>query len=289
LFSADYRDRREKPNIQEARQMKARMVLVLGVALIATMVGCDSKAPNQSTEDNEGSLIPYTLIETSESGSAKISFDVLVDLVEGRLPSEAELVAVSQHLKDEAGPHERTFVLFYLPGMVVDSGAFATAHHNPDLEFHLLRHMVPEEYAALLPPEVLPVEEPVTTLATAEPFEVEFDFVIEWEGNRPVVVGQTNLPDGTEIMTSVWRENPSFMAQDSVVVAGGQFRGGPFGPSSGLAPGTYHVDASMPYAKLQPTGVRAIIGSLGENLLGEAIERDDTMGATISVEKSLAR
>tara|TARA_Y100001972_G_scaffold36162_1_gene44709 strand:+ start:10392 stop:10505 length:114 start_codon:yes stop_codon:yes gene_type:complete len=34
--------------------------------------------------------------------------------------------------------YDRSFVVFYLPGMEVDAGGFATAHHNPDLKVVML-------------------------------------------------------------------------------------------------------------------------------------------------------
>jgi len=270
---------------------------VLGVILVLCLIGCDSdesttqlstksRSP-QATIQNK--LIPYTVIKSSEFASAKASFDVRVDLIDGQLPTKAELVAVSYHLKGIVGPHDRTFVVFYLPGMVVDSGGFATAHHNPNCEFRLLRFNVPEKYASLLPTEDVPETEPINSRQSTEPIDVSFDFSIEWEGSRPVLTGTTNLPDGTQIMTSVSRQHPPFTAQDKVVVKAGKFRAGPFGPPTGLAPGTYEADVTVPYAKVQPANVRAIIGQLGENLQGLSIERHELFGATMSVEKSFTK
>ena len=117
--------------------------LFVSMILSAFLTGCGSH-----------DLIPYTIIKSSEFLSYKSSFDVRVDLVDGRLPTEAELVAISHHLKDSVGPHDRTFVAFYLPDMIVDSGAYATAHHNPNCEFRLFRFFVPEQYIDLLPPDL---------------------------------------------------------------------------------------------------------------------------------------
>jgi len=68
-----------------------------------------------------------------------------VELVGGRLPTKEELAAISQQLLERKGKrYERMFVCFYLPGMDVDAGAFATAHYNPDPEeVHIMMFHVP--------------------------------------------------------------------------------------------------------------------------------------------------
>ena len=78
------------------------------------------------------------MINREEFGTAKVSFDVRVDRVNGRLPTKEQLAAISNHLYAKERKHDRTFVVFYLPGMKVNAGGFATAHHNPTLEVRLL-------------------------------------------------------------------------------------------------------------------------------------------------------
>lgn len=105
----------------------------------------------ETPRDEPDRLIAYRVLQTDESSSGeRLSFDVEVPLVDGRLPTQAELSAVSRHLK----PADRNlvFVLFYLPGMTLDAGAFATAHHRPEgyEGVRVLRHNVPDEYRHLL-------------------------------------------------------------------------------------------------------------------------------------------
>ena len=79
------------------------------------------------------STINYSVIQSTECLRERISFDVRVNLVDGRLPTKEQLAAVSKALREGMGKrYERMFVCFYLPGMVVDAGAFATAHYRPD-------------------------------------------------------------------------------------------------------------------------------------------------------------
>ncbi|MCP8687732.1 hypothetical protein [Marinobacterium sedimentorum] len=99
-----------------------------------------------------GDLIPYQVLERSELGSIKLSLTVEVPLVDGRLPNEQEIGAISEHLVDEEPIHQRSFVVFYLPGMTPGAGAFATAHHNPDMEVQILDYMLMQypQYVGLL-------------------------------------------------------------------------------------------------------------------------------------------
>ena len=90
-------------------------------------------------------------------------------------------------------------------------------------------------------------------------------------GHKPVIVGRTNLPTGTELMISLRRKESGYFGQAKVIVASGQFRAGPFTQKGGpLNSGRYLVEVSSPLATLQPASVRAAIGQKGENLRGSA-------------------
>jgi hypothetical protein len=97
-------------------------------------------------------LIDYKIIKRDEMGTAKKSFTLLVDLIDGRLPTKKELGDVSKHLRSNNTQYDRLFVVFYLPDMVIDDGAFATAHYLPDkkMEVKILDYMLPEKYRKLV-------------------------------------------------------------------------------------------------------------------------------------------
>ena len=61
-------------------------------------------------------LIPYRVIERTEFRNIKVAYDVRVDVVDGRLPTEPELAAISRHLDRNETPHERMFVTFLVAG-----------------------------------------------------------------------------------------------------------------------------------------------------------------------------
>jgi len=88
-------------------------------------------------------------------------------------------------------------------------------------------------------------------------------------GDKPVVVGATNLPDGTELMVTIRRTESGYTAQDKTRVAKGAFGAGPFSQKGGpLNPGVYTIEVSSPLASLQPPFVRSVIGREGSNLEG---------------------
>lgn len=102
---------------------------------------------------------------------------------------------------------------------------------------------------------------------------------------RPAIRGETNLPDGTVLMTSVEGKDSGFYGQDKARVSNGRFSSGPFGPLSGLAPGEYEADVTMPLPRLQDASVRAVIGERGEKLKGKLVS-PDSLGATVSAAKA---
>ncbi len=79
-------------------------------------------------------LIPYEIMNRVENRVLdKLTLEIEVPLVDGRLPSRQELNAIAKHLVGTPR-HARTWVFFYLPGMEVGAGAYATAHYLPEPE-----------------------------------------------------------------------------------------------------------------------------------------------------------
>lgn len=95
-------------------------------------------------------------------------------------------------------------------------------------------------------------------------------------GDMPIIIGQTNLPDGTELIVSLSRRASSYGAQDKTSVRNGSFRAGPFSQHGGaLNPGIYDVEVTAGVAWVQPKSVQAIIGKNGEKLDGPLVEMTD--------------
>jgi hypothetical protein len=106
----------------------------------------------------------------------------------------------------------------------------------------------------------------------------------------PVIEGETNLPDGAELLVSVQKVTSRFMAQGKAPVTSGKFRAGPFSSGGGpLSPGDYEVSISMSVARFQPEAVQLIIGDRGQNLTGENVKESaiGDLGNSVSYEFSL--
>lgn len=111
---------------------------------------------------------------------------------------------------------------------------------------------------------------------------------IKVEGqDKPIIVGSTNLPDGTELMVTITRRESAYMAQSNTRVSNGAFRAGPFSQkSSPLNPGIYRIEVSSPLTALQPAGVRAVIGQDGSNLGGPLAKRSKFGGKVVEYRTS---
>ena len=108
-------------------------------------------------------------------------------------------------------------------------------------------------------------------LASAKEFSEPVSIVLKVEktsDNRAGIVGETNLPDGSEILLSM-RSNLGSEAQDKVIISNGKFST-TLGSETGLVTAKYTVDAIFsPFS--QSDDVRAIVGSKGEKLKGELV------------------
>ena len=101
-------------------------------------------------------------------------------------------------------------------------------------------------------------------------------------GNKPTIVGATNLPDGIELMVTISRKESSYMAQSNTQVKGGTFRAGPFSQKGAdLNPGTYIVEVSSPLSSLQPSSTWPIIGNDGSKLKGQYVKKSPFGGKVV--------
>ena len=107
------------------------------LCLLGTLfVGC-----KKSTSSSRSESI-YSIVGSDTYGTHKRSLDVRL-----RQPvPENTLRTIALELKSQASQnYDRTFICYYLPGMVVDTGAWATTHFNPNLEVRILGLSVEQE------------------------------------------------------------------------------------------------------------------------------------------------
>ena len=88
--------------------------------------------------------------------------------------------------------------------------------------------------------------------------------------NKPMIIGFTNLPDGTELMIDLDRRKAKYSGGTKTTVNQGRFQTERFtGEGGDLPPGNYILSISTPLPELEPESVKQIIGKHGENLKGK--------------------
>jgi len=71
-------------------------------------------------------------------GTIKCSFDVRIS----QKISEKEIAAIANKIKKSSSATDANFILYYLPCMKVNDGAWATSHFNPDLKIEIQDYML---------------------------------------------------------------------------------------------------------------------------------------------------
>lgn len=100
----------------------------------------------------------YSVVKSNIFLHHKRSLDVLL---EAKLPKE-DLINLAHYLKaQDPKKYDRTFILFYLPGMKIDAGAWASGHFNPNFELKHYGLSLEEERALRVQPSLRAGEERV--------------------------------------------------------------------------------------------------------------------------------
>jgi hypothetical protein len=112
--------------------------------------------------------------------------------------------------------------------------------------------------------------------------DVSIETIIEG-GNKPVVVGKTNLPDGMELILTISGEGSFYSAIDTVKISGGKFKSGTFSQEGGrpLNEGTYDLEIYSSENESQPPSVQEKIGKDGSDLKGPLTETSAFGGRVI--------
>lgn len=134
-------------------------------------------------------------------------------------------------------------------------------------------------FAALL---LLSVAVPASALTVTMKTNVE-------GGDRPTIIGTTNLPDGITLMVTVSRKASRYSAQSKVEVKGGVFRAGPFSQKeAALNPGSYELSVTTPLASFQPPHTWPVIGNEGARLQGPLVKKSKFGGKVVEYRTSFA-
>jgi len=113
--------------------MKLVTILAVIVALLG-VTGCETEKSGRSPPSIIPTDVSYTVIGTETVPHIKRSLDVRLN----KKVSEDVLRAIALELKsNDSNRYARTFIVYYLPGMTVDAGGWATSHFNPKLEVRI--------------------------------------------------------------------------------------------------------------------------------------------------------
>lgn len=122
------------------------LILVVGLSLLdpnsdhsilttsRPIANADEQPAKALDNEKHSRRWPYKIVGVEKSGNQKFSAEVIVDIVDGHVPRENELAAVSNEIANANKGFQRWFISFYLPGMEVGEGVYATGHHDPELE-----------------------------------------------------------------------------------------------------------------------------------------------------------
>ena len=109
--------------------MWKRLLYILAIVFLGAISSCNGAPP--IPED-----VTYTIVGTDIIPGIKRSLDIRLN----REVREDVLRSIAMELKSsDRKKYQRTFMLYYLPGMEVDAGGWASTHFNPDLEVIILQ------------------------------------------------------------------------------------------------------------------------------------------------------
>jgi len=122
-----------------------KIILIIGVSSL--YIGCTDNAETTAAQEQSGISNPSS---KTSSDARKLSYSIISDKSYNNIKRSVDVRLNSRITKDALGKfakiiklgdknsYQRTFISYYLPGMKVGEGAWATTHFNPDLEVKIL-------------------------------------------------------------------------------------------------------------------------------------------------------
>jgi hypothetical protein len=172
----------------------------------AEQVFADPRIPND---------VKYTIIKTNNIPDIKRQVDVRLN----HKVSAEVLSAIAVQLKNaDHRVYERTFILYYLPGMEVNSGAWATTDFDSDLQVHILGASIAQE-DALVGNDVNRVGQPAVGRWMLEYGALNGTIRIYRENGKSYI--EINFKDGSNYKTEVSeRSTPSGRRFEAKIATG---------------------------------------------------------------------
>jgi hypothetical protein len=107
-----------------------KLIAIVGIIAFIFYMGSDQQTSEVSNDIN------YELKEYDIIPNIKYSANIILD--RKLTKSELEYIANRIYKEKNIKNYERAFLAYYLPGMKIGSGAWATTHFNPNLEIIIL-------------------------------------------------------------------------------------------------------------------------------------------------------
>ena len=106
---------------------RAASVGVGGLSVVLFIIG-GALMPDSTPEQTEQDDVSYSIIDSTATAGIKRSLDVRLN----KRVAEDTLRAMALKLKSQdSRDYDRTFITYYLPGMTVGAGAWATTISSP--------------------------------------------------------------------------------------------------------------------------------------------------------------
>ncbi|MCA9109369.1 MAG: hypothetical protein KDA52_05450 [Planctomycetaceae bacterium] len=160
---------RSTTNREQSKWLLLAVVAVIGLIVIGWMTrsphtpksipaivsnGVSAESPaSHGQHATIPSDVSYTIINSDSFRDIKRSLDVRLN----KRVSEETLRAIALDLKgSDAQSYTRTFIVYYLPGMTVGAGGWATSHFDPNLQVRIIGQKDDEELPSLSTPSATP-------------------------------------------------------------------------------------------------------------------------------------
>jgi hypothetical protein len=149
------------------------MLKKFAAAILFLLAACGSpdepvQRPAEDAEQSATSAdVAIEVLEENTIPGARRSLDVRLS----QRVSEGELREIAQRLMErDPNPYDRTFIVYYLPGMEPGAGGWATSHFSPDLEIRILGTTEEQEKALGESAEEIATEERIGLWVGDQPY-----------------------------------------------------------------------------------------------------------------------
>lgn len=179
-------------------------------------------------------------------------------------------------------------IMFFITSLVVNASDNPKTENEPENDNVVVMQTAEGTTAPIEPTKVTTSTSEETTIVTTtelipEMLEVyiEAETIMSEDGKINFKIN-TNLPDETVLMLSLYGKSVDYKGQSKVTVKDGKAESEEFSAKGNTLPnGEYELSVSMSLPAIQSDNVRKIIGEKGEYLSGDIVKKSDIEDANI--------